>query len=124
MIVTIIESSLNAFGFTNFCLTQLFKHPVDQCQSLTDCNSCLTSNNPICGWCALSRVCIRSSECLEVENRRVFVAERSLCPAIDSADPAILHLERITVSIIYYKLVCRIVMPDLTADYNLEWNME
>ena len=81
---------------------QLFKHPVDQCQSLTDCNSCLTSNDPICGWCALSRKCIRSAECLEVENQRVFVAEQSLCPVIDSADPAILHLERITVS---YKFV-------------------
>ena len=86
--------------------TQLFRHTVDQCQSLTDCTLCLTSNDPICGWCALSRVCIRDSECDRVEGERVFVLEEGQCPAITSSTPAILYLELVEVGLWWKFMVC------------------
>ena len=84
--------------------SQLLKHDVDQCHLLTDCHSCVTSNDPLCGWCALSGTCVRSNGCGSVRDsnnalQRVYVpnAQEYLCPRIESSTPSIIHIEQLQV---------------------------
>ena len=96
-------------------------HRVDQCGSLTDCYSCVTSNDPICGWCALPGTCARSSECQSVSDsggvtRRVFVQNEFMCPRIEASTPSVIHIEQLQVCVHVLCLslclsVCPSVLP-------------
>ena len=95
-------------------------HRVDQCGSLTDCYSCVTSNDPICGWCALPGTCARSSECQSVSDsggvtRRVFVQNEFMCPRIEASTPSVVHIEQLQ--------VCVSVCPSLCLSVHLSFRM-
>ena len=36
---------------------QLVKVPVAECETYDNCSSCISSNNPYCGWCVLKNRC-------------------------------------------------------------------
>ncbi|MBN3325816.1 PLXB1 protein, partial [Atractosteus spatula] len=43
------------------------KRPVAECSKYLDCESCLSANDPYCGWCVLEGKCERRSDCLRAE---------------------------------------------------------
>jgi len=82
---------------------QLVRHPVDQCSTLTSCDDCAGSIDPICGWCGLQAECAQLADCPEVNDndgvpQRVFVQEDYLCPRIERTDPRVIHLQQLEVS--------------------------
>ncbi|XP_037534995.1 plexin-B1 [Nematolebias whitei] len=48
-----------------FIMTQnmLQKRPVAECQQHPDCQSCLKTHDPYCGWCVLEGRCVLESQC-------------------------------------------------------------
>ncbi|KAL5259585.1 hypothetical protein ACHWQZ_G009888 [Mnemiopsis leidyi] len=42
---------------------QLVKVPVAECGTYDNCSSCISSNNPYCGWCVLKNRCSTQDEC-------------------------------------------------------------
>ncbi|XP_063679501.1 plexin A3-like isoform X3 [Bolinopsis microptera] len=42
---------------------QLVKVPVAECETYDNCSSCISSNNPYCGWCVLKNRCSTQDEC-------------------------------------------------------------
>ena len=40
--------------------------PVEDCASSTDCTSCLSIGNPLCGWCIVENKCSRETQCQNV----------------------------------------------------------
>ena len=82
---------------------QLIRHEVDQCETLTDCFSCVNSGDPICGWCALSGVCSRGRDCgTRMDGagvpQRVFAVTNSACPTIERSTPPVIYLQQLQVS--------------------------
>ncbi|MGH0180053.1 UNVERIFIED_CONTAM: hypothetical protein FKN15_021058 [Acipenser sinensis] len=49
-----------------YIMTQsmVVKRPVAECSKHLDCQSCLSANDPYCGWCVLEGMCGRRSDCL------------------------------------------------------------
>ena len=47
----------------NLKVTQV---PVEDCASSTDCTSCLSIGNPLCGWCIVENKCSRRTQCQNV----------------------------------------------------------
>nr|XP_015203544.1 PREDICTED: plexin-B1 [Lepisosteus oculatus] len=43
------------------------KRPVAECSKYLDCESCLSANDPYCGWCVLEGKCEGRSDCLRAE---------------------------------------------------------
>lgn len=46
-------------------IMQIFTVPIDDCSSNTntDCSSCVSSGNPLCGWCVVESRCSRQFHC-------------------------------------------------------------
>jgi len=42
---------------------KLVKVPVAECETYSNCSSCISSNNPYCGWCVLSNRCSTEEQC-------------------------------------------------------------
>ena len=79
---------------------QLFNHTVDVCNDFTSCTECLTSGDPICGWCPLSGTCTRQSSCASVPpaNSPIWLTDNATCPRIAVVDPSIVYIPELEVS--------------------------
>ncbi|XP_041130451.1 plexin-B1-like [Polyodon spathula] len=44
--------------------SMVVKRPVAECTKHLDCQSCLSANDPYCGWCVLEGMCGQRSDCL------------------------------------------------------------
>ena len=51
----------------NCCPVNFFKRllrfPIEECSSNVNCSSCVTNENPLCGWCVVENKCSRQSLC-------------------------------------------------------------
>ncbi|KAF4072561.1 hypothetical protein AMELA_G00264570 [Ameiurus melas] len=57
----LLDSTLrNVYILTERKVTRL---PVSQCERHSDCHSCLSVQDPYCGWCSLEGRCTRKLEC-------------------------------------------------------------
>uniref|UniRef100_A0AAY4E0W0 Sema domain-containing protein n=1 Tax=Denticeps clupeoides TaxID=299321 RepID=A0AAY4E0W0_9TELE len=54
------QSEENLYIMTS---TMLEKRPVAECQQHLDCQSCLSTHDPYCGWCVLEGKCVQRVEC-------------------------------------------------------------
>jgi plexin A len=79
---------------------QLLRHSVDMCHTFTSCSECLTSGDPVCGWCPLSGACTRQSNCPSVApvNSPIWINQASSCPAISMISPEIVYIPDLSVS--------------------------
>ena len=70
---------------------QVIRLPVDDCLSQTNCTSCLSNGNPLCGWCVVENKCSRRSECSnsDLTSRWLHASALSAdnCPAISVIFP-------------------------------------
>uniref|UniRef100_A0AAY4E0Y6 Plexin-B1 n=1 Tax=Denticeps clupeoides TaxID=299321 RepID=A0AAY4E0Y6_9TELE len=46
-----------------YIMTSTMKRPVAECQQHLDCQSCLSTHDPYCGWCVLEGKCVQRVEC-------------------------------------------------------------
>ena len=70
------------------------------CHTFTSCSKCLTSGDPICGWCPLSGMCTRQSNCPSVApvTTPIWINQASSCPAIETISPEIVYIPDLSVS--------------------------
>ena len=58
---------------------------MNDCSSYKTCNTCLSSNNPYCGWCLFGNKCTSRTECT-TNKTWLFNTNNSSCPFIKSID--------------------------------------
>jgi hypothetical protein len=101
-----INASLNIdeIHFTNdsqwlYALTtsSIIKHQINVCGELKSCDLCLSSLDPICGWCTLSSKCTKQSEC--TTSPQVWQVStgtsQGRCPSIDTVDPSAVYTDQL-----------------------------
>ena len=95
---------------------QVFRHTVDMCNTFTSCSECLTSGDPICGWCPLSGMCTRQSNCANVPpvSTPIWLTDNNTCPSISAIDPSIVYFPQLNVSCIG-TILCTIFEPWITT---------
>ena len=76
------------FPYLTLSLPQLVKVPVAECSTYSNCSTCISSNNPYCGWCVLKNRCSTEEEC-ENSNQEIHWkrGEPAQCITITSVTP-------------------------------------
>lgn len=60
-------------------MLQVLRIPLEECSNFTDCDSCISYNNPLCGWCTVENKCSRRSQCQNAAETERWVQESSQC---------------------------------------------
>ncbi|XP_053576848.1 plexin-B1 [Bombina bombina] len=76
-----------------YVMTQstVMKVPLSECSLHTDCDSCLSSGDPYCGWCVLHGKCSRRHECARAEQSYQWLwahDSNQQCLTVHSLSPA------------------------------------
>ena len=58
---------------------QVLQFPLEECSSLSDCQSCIGDNNPLCGWCTVENKCSRVSQCQNSSTPMRWVQDLDSC---------------------------------------------
>uniref|UniRef100_A0A8C9TM89 Sema domain-containing protein n=1 Tax=Scleropages formosus TaxID=113540 RepID=A0A8C9TM89_SCLFO len=62
--------------------------PVEECDMMKDCKSCMDLKDPYCGWCALEGRCTRKSDCRKAEEEKHWLwSPQNQCVEITSFQP-------------------------------------
>ncbi|EDV24780.1 uncharacterized protein TRIADDRAFT_56941 [Trichoplax adhaerens] len=73
--------------------------PLEKCQQYLDCNQCILSADPLCGWCVFDNRCSRKSSCVK-NTYWLGRGDTSRCINITSISPSSVSIEsQATVSI-------------------------
>ena len=59
--------------------TQVLQIPLEECANFTDCENCISYNNPLCGWCTVKDKCSRRSQCQNAAEPVRWVQNSSQC---------------------------------------------
>lgn len=88
---------------------KVYKIPVSECDELLSCKTCLSSPDPLCGWCSLENRCSPKSSCLSDGFQGVWLKSQgsnpdlSSCPFIGSVTPYVINwdsdIENITFNV-------------------------
>ncbi|XP_028680882.1 plexin-B1 isoform X1 [Erpetoichthys calabaricus] len=71
--------------------SMVVRQPVAECSKHLDCQSCLATNDPYCGWCVLKGRCGRRSECRRSESPGQWLwsyDQQQQCLTVQSLSPS------------------------------------
>uniref|UniRef100_A0A8C7IKJ7 Plexin b2b n=1 Tax=Oncorhynchus kisutch TaxID=8019 RepID=A0A8C7IKJ7_ONCKI len=75
-------------GHSHLYITTEKKVPVQACHLKTDCQSCVSTRDPYCGWCVLEGRCTRRSSCRRAEEKNGWLwSPKQQCVKIVSFHP-------------------------------------
>nr|CAB3264960.1 plexin-B1 [Phallusia mammillata] len=77
----------HVFGLTS---AEVFRVKVENCESLTTCGACLSSNDPYCGWCIQQSACTSNQTCGQENVWVGFGQDQGKCPLVATFHP--MHL--------------------------------
>ncbi|KAM8974568.1 plexin-B2 isoform 2-T2 [Pelodytes ibericus] len=67
---------------------KVYRVPVQDCDRYTDCNECMQTKDPYCGWCVLEGKCSRKVNCMRASEPNHWLWSRAgVCIKIENANP-------------------------------------
>ena len=85
------------FGFT-FHLPQIYQFSIQKCGRHTSCEACVTTPNPLCGWCSAEGRCGTIMDCPTSGQPNHYVAHgnNATCPVITMVTPSTIDVQNIS----------------------------
>ncbi|XP_039250404.2 plexin-B2-like [Styela clava] len=74
---------------------KLFKVKLSNCDQYDTCDTCITSNDPYCGWCVLKSSCTHKYECTDSHRSKNWLNTLRIpseCPSVAAIAPAALSV--------------------------------
>ncbi|KAG8439852.1 hypothetical protein GDO86_005863 [Hymenochirus boettgeri] len=67
---------------------KIFKIPVQDCGRFSNCNECISTKDPYCGWCVLEGKCSRKADCPRASDANHWLfSPAGICMKIKNASP-------------------------------------
>jgi hypothetical protein len=83
-------------GLSYYVMTEkkIHRFPIQNCSQHLVCDMCVSSANPLCGWCSVEGRCGLRGECPNAEQPRHFISHGSLgqCPSITMVTPSTVEI--------------------------------
>ena len=66
-----------------FLHIQVYRLPVEECSNFTDCSSCTTRGDRLCGWCSVENKCSRSIQCANSSRSLRWIQDGGRCLTVE-----------------------------------------
>ncbi|NP_001017322.2 plexin-B2 precursor [Xenopus tropicalis] len=79
-----------------------YRVPVQDCARSSNCNECISTNDPYCGWCVLEGKCTRKVDCPRNNNSHWLFSPSGTCMQVKSATPgnmSVMSLRKVTLTV-------------------------
>ncbi|OCT87335.1 plexin-B2 isoform X2 [Xenopus laevis] len=80
-----------------------YRVPVQDCARSSNCNECIATNDPYCGWCVLEGKCTRKVDCLRNnDNNHWLFSPSGICMQVKSATPmnmSVMSVGKVTLTV-------------------------
>ena len=107
-------NTLHVHVSMHYLYTQVLQIRLEECANFTDCESCISYNNPLCGWCTVENKCSRRSQCQNAVEPVRWVQNSSQCISTTITHSQFVLDDPEIVSV-FFLFLCAIIQLNVTV---------